>query len=96
MEAIKKEDYAKVSLKYIIEGAVIALVAYLVPIYMKNSLRKPKMFEIIAIAVTAAFTMFILDMFSTETARGARIGAGFGVAGKISGYDVLGQQRKFK
>lgn len=52
--------------KYMIQGLVIALVAYYVPIKFKTSLRKPNLMEVFGISVTAAMTMFILDSFTIE------------------------------
>jgi len=53
----------KVSIKYILQGIIIAIAAYYVPIISKTSLRKPIMSEIFYISLTAAVSMFMLDYF---------------------------------
>jgi hypothetical protein len=71
--------FVKLILKYVTEGIVIASCAYYVPIFFKNSLRKPTINEVFSIALTASFTMFLLDIFAERVGQGARIGAGFGL-----------------
>jgi len=75
--ATKPELLLAIATKYIIEGIAIALVAFYVPLMFKTSLRKPTMYEIFGLAVTAALTMLILDVYSPNVAFGARLGAGF-------------------
>lgn len=67
----------KIAIKYILQGIVIAIAAYYIPIMYKTSLRKPTFNEIFSISITAAFTMFILDYFISEVGFGAKLGAGF-------------------
>lgn len=67
----------QISIKYIIEGIIIAIVAFYVPLMFKTSLRKPTIIEILGLAITAALTMFILDLYSPNTSLGARLGLGF-------------------
>jgi hypothetical protein len=80
MNVSKNESIQKllaIASKYIIEGIAIALVAFYVPLMFKTSLRKPTMYEIFGLSITAALTMFILDLYSPNIALGARLGAGF-------------------
>lgn len=83
MDQENRNTFIKTSVKYLLEGFVIALCAFYVPIFFKSSLRKPTIKEVISIALTASLTMIILDMFSQRTASGARIGTGFAIGTKI-------------
>ena len=65
--------------KYLIEGLALAVAAYVIP------QRKLDPTEIILIALTAAATFAVLDMFSPLVSVGARQGAGFGM-----GYRMVG------
>ena len=65
-------------LKYLVEGLAVALAAYYIP---KKSI---DMTEISIIAITAAATFAILDMYSPTIAESARSGAGFGI-----GYNMV-------
>jgi hypothetical protein len=67
-------------LKYLIEGLAVAIVAYALPA------KKLKLEEIAMIAVTAAATFAILDMYAPATSGAARMGAGFGVGGNLVGF----------
>ena len=68
--------------KYLVEGVAVALAAHLVP--QGNKL---KLGEIIMIAVTAAATFAILDMYTPSIGAAAKTGAGFGIgAGVIGGF----------
>ena len=71
--------YVKLILKYVLEGLIIAVCAYYIPVFFKNSLRKPTLNEIFSIALTASMTMLLLDSFADKVGAGARIGAGFGI-----------------
>ncbi|NBP01490.1 MAG: hypothetical protein EBU90_15390 [Proteobacteria bacterium] len=84
----KKTEYntnvfIKLILKYVLEGAIIAVCAYYIPVFFKNSLRKPTLNEIFSIALTASLTMLLLDSFADKVATGARIGAGFGIGNNL-------------
>lgn len=79
----KKDNYVNKGIRYLSEGFVIAICAYFIPIFFKNSLRKPTLSEIFNIAIVASITVFILDNFSNETAMGARFGAGFNIGQKF-------------
>jgi hypothetical protein len=66
--------------KYLLEGIVVALVAWAIP---RNSL---KFEEIMAIALVAASTFSILDVFMPAMGQGARIGTALGVGASLSGF----------
>jgi hypothetical protein len=76
-EKSDKLSMFKISIKYIIQGFIIAITAYYIPVMYKTSLRKPTMNEILSISLTAALTMFMLDYFISEVGFGAKLGAGF-------------------
>lgn len=65
-------------IKYMLEGLAVAVAAFYIP--QKNMNVK----EIAIIALTAAATFAILDMFSPFIGAGARQGAGFGI-----GYNMV-------
>lgn len=73
----------KLSTKYILQGLAIAVAAYYIPVMYKTSLRKPTFKEIFMIALTAAFTMFLLDYFIEPASFGAKLGAGFTVGQRL-------------
>lgn len=75
----KEFDFTKaliISLKYIIQGIAIAIVAYYIPLLYKRSLRKPTFNEVFLIATTAALSMYILDNYTTIGPY-ANLGIGF-------------------
>jgi hypothetical protein len=59
--------------RYIIEGITVAIAAYVIP----N--RRTKLNEVAVIATIAAITLFILDVFSGDIAKGSRLGTGFAI-----------------
>lgn len=66
-------ELVKRAIKYLVEGLVVAIVATLVP-------RKPlNVEEIIIIALTAAATFSILDVFIPAMGSSMRQGAGLGL-----------------
>ena len=75
----KTHPILQMSVKYIIEGLAIVLVAFYIPLLYKTSLRKPTFYEIGSLAVTAALSMMILDYISDKAAFGARFGVGFAI-----------------
>ena len=66
--------------KYLVEGFMVALAAYAIP---KRSLN---MEEILFIALTAAATFSILDMYIPSMGVSARSGAGFGIGANLVGF----------
>lgn len=70
----------KRAIKYLIEGFAVAVAAYYIP---KKML---KFNEIVAVAITAAMTFAILDVFAPSIAASARTGAGFGIGAAQVGF----------
>jgi hypothetical protein len=73
-------------LKYVIEGLIITITAYYIPIMYKTSLRKPTFNEIFSIGLTASLTMLLLDIFANNIGVGVRLGAGLGIGQKLVGF----------
>ena len=72
------------AIKYIVEGVIVALAAYVIP---KQSL---KVEEVVVIALTAAATFSVLDVFIPSMGATARQGAGAGIGlGVIGGLPVM-------
>lgn len=67
-------------IKYLVEGLMVALVAYAIP---KQSL---KLEEISLIALTAAATFSILDTYLPAMSVAAHQGAGLGVGFNLVGF----------
>jgi inner membrane protein involved in colicin E2 resistance len=74
---VDKLPIVTIATKYVIQGIAIAIVAFYIPLMFKTSLRKPTLYEVFGLAITAALTMLILDFFSPDAALGARLGVGF-------------------
>lgn len=72
-------ELVKRAIKYLIEGLVVALAAFAIP---KKQLNVE---EIVIIALTAAATFSILDVFIPAMAVSARGGAGFGIGANLVG-----------
>ena len=70
-------------LKYLIEGAAIALAAFYIP-GKKSDLK-----EVAMIALTGAVTFFILDMLAPSIGSSARMGAGFGIGAGQVGFEGM-------
>ena len=68
------------ALKYLIEGGAVGIAAYYIPG------KKLKADEILMIAITAAATFAILDMYTPEIGNATRVGAGFGVGANLVGF----------
>ncbi len=66
--------------KYIVEGFMVAIVAYVIP---KKSLNLE---EIALLALTAAATFAILDSYIPSMGVSARTGAGFGIGANLVGF----------
>jgi len=72
-------ELVKRAIKYLIEGLVVALAAFAIPA------KKINLEEIIVIALTAAATFAILDVFIPAMGSSARGGAGFGIGANLVG-----------
>jgi len=70
-------ELVKRAFKYLIEGFMVAVVAYWIP---KKGLNLD---EVALIALTAAATFSILDTYVPSLAVSARSGAGFGIGANL-------------
>mgnify|MGYP000878719069 CR=1 FL=1 len=78
-EMFDLNELVKRAIKYLIEGLVVALAAFAIPKKQLN------LEEIIIIALTAAATFSILDVFIPAMGSSARGGAGFGIGANLVG-----------
>lgn len=74
------EEVIKRIIKYLVEGFMVAIVAYAIP---KRSLNFE---EIMVLSMTAAATFSILDTYMPTIAISARGGAGFGIGANLVGF----------
>ena len=65
--------------KYLLEGLAVAIVASVIPS------KKLMQAEVVMIAVSAALTFAVLDMYAPGVAAGGRQGAGLAVGSKLVG-----------
>ena len=72
-------ELVKRVIKYLVEGLMVAIVAFAIP---KRSLNLD---EIAIISLTAAATFSILDTYLPSMAAPARLGAGFSIGSKLVG-----------
>lgn len=78
LSSVREKLTIKNLILYLIEGLAITFAAYVIP----N--KKTQINEIIIIALMAAISFFMLDVFSETVGTGSRIGAGFGI-----GYNLV-------
>lgn len=84
MHTISKKLTVKNMMKYIIQGIVVAIIAYILP----N--RKVHTQEIMYIAGISTLTFFMLDIFTNNIiSEAAVIGVGVGVAEKLLTLPIL-------
>jgi ABC-type Co2+ transport system permease subunit len=84
MSGFDFSELVKRAIKYIVEGIIVALAAYVIP---KQSL---KVEEVVVIALTAAATFSVLDVFIPSMGATARQGAGAGIGlGVIGGLPII-------
>jgi len=67
-------------IKYIVEGLMVAIAAYVIP---KKSMNLE---EVGCLALTAAATFAILDTYIPSMGVSARSGAGFGLGANLVGF----------
>jgi ABC-type Co2+ transport system permease subunit len=79
MSGFDFNELVKRAIKYLIEGLAVAVVSLLIP---KKQLNVE---EIVIIALTAAATFSILDVFIPSMGASARGGAGFGLGANLVG-----------
>jgi len=77
------QEIVKRALKYLIEGFAVAVAAYYIP------KKKMSFEEVIMIAITAAATFALLDVYSPSIASAARQGTGFGIGANLTGFPRL-------
>jgi ABC-type Co2+ transport system permease subunit len=83
MSGFDFSELIKRAIKYIIEGIIVALAAYVIP---KKSLNVE---EVVVIALTAAATFSVLDVFIPSMGSMARNSAGAGIGlGVIGGLPI--------
>jgi hypothetical protein len=71
------QELVKRIVKYLVEGLVVAIVAFSIP---KKQLNVE---EIVVIALAATMTFSILDVFVPAMGQTARTGAGFGIGANL-------------
>lgn len=76
-------EFVKRLLKYLVEGLVVAIAASTIP---KKSLDVQ---DVGVIALSAAATFALLDLFAPTISYAARQGAGFGVGANLVGFPRL-------
>jgi len=75
-------EFIKRAIKYLIEGLVVSLVLVIIP-------KKPlNIEEIVIVALTAAATFSILDVFIPSMGASARNGAGMGIGFNLVGFPM--------
>ena len=78
--AFDLQEVLKRAVKYLIEGAAVAVAAFYIP------KKKMNVEEILMIAVTAAATFALLDMYAPSIGNAARQGTGFGIGANMVGF----------
>jgi hypothetical protein len=73
-------EFVKRLLKYLVEGLVVAIAASTIP------KKKLDIQEVGVIALSAAATFALLDLFAPTISYAARQGAGFGVGANLVGF----------
>lgn len=71
-------------LKYAFEGTIVATAAYFIP---GKTLEAE---EILIIALVAAATFAVLDLFAPSIGQSARVGTGFGIGANLVGFGYPG------
>jgi ABC-type Co2+ transport system permease subunit len=85
MSGFDVSELVKRAIKYIIEGIIVALAAYVIP---KKSLNVE---EVVVIALTAAATFSVLDVFIPSMGVSSRNGTGLVIgAGLAGGIPMVG------
>ena len=82
--AFDLQEVVKRAVKYLIEGGAVAVAAYYIP------KKKMNVEEIVMIAITAAATFALLDMYAPSIGNAARQGTGFGIGANLSGFPQMG------
>jgi len=77
-------ELVKRAVKYLIEGLMVAIVAFVIP------QKQLKFVEVAIIGLMAAATFSILDTFIPSMGVSARSGAGFGIGANLVGFPRIG------
>jgi ABC-type Co2+ transport system permease subunit len=80
--SVDLQEVVKRVVKYLIEGAAVAVAAYYIP------QRKMELEEVLMIAITAAATFALLDLFAPSISGAARSGAGLGIGANLVGFPM--------
>lgn len=80
MNKVTLNEVMKRLIKYLIEGFVVALAAFVIP------KKKLSVEDALWIAFVAGMTFSILDMFAPSIGMTARQGAGFGIGAGLVGF----------
>ncbi len=80
VQSVNTLEIVKKIIKYLIEGFMVAVAAYVIP---KQSLNVE---EIVLIAASAAATFSILDAYIPSMGSSARSGAGLGIGMNMVGF----------
>lgn len=80
MQSFDFSEFIKRAIKYLVEGIMVAIAAFAIP------KKRLDVEEIVVIALTAAATFSILDVFVPSMASSARGGAGFGIGANLVGF----------
>ena len=81
--AFDLQEVVKRAVKYLIEGGAVAVAAYYIPKKQMN------VEEIVMIAITAAATFALLDMYAPSIGNAARQGTGFGIGANMAGFPAV-------
>jgi ABC-type Co2+ transport system permease subunit len=73
-------ELVKRAIKYLVEGILVAVVAFSIPKKQLN------IEEVMIIGLSAAATFSILDTFMPSMGASARSGAGFGIGANLVGF----------
>jgi ABC-type Co2+ transport system permease subunit len=77
-------EFVKRAIKYIVEGIMVAIAAFVIP------KQKLNIEEVVIIALSAAATFAVLDVFVPSMAASARGGAGFGIGANLVRFPRFG------
>jgi len=80
MDSFNSRELCKRVVKYVLQGAIVAIAAILLPD------NKPKFQDVIALALVAACTFAIVDSFAPSMSYPVQLGAGFGIGANMVGF----------
>lgn len=78
------QEVIKRAIKYLIEGICVAVAAFYIP------QKQMKVQEIFMLAITAAATFAILDMYAPSIGNATRQGTGLGIGANLVGFPAVG------